>query len=200
MRILKITRRYKGRYQSVYDVTYEIDGKSHEHETISRKGTIHNPDVLDLSNIGETIDGVTCIILNERHDAICLIQEYRPAANAWICDVPMGLVEPGESPEDAALRETMEETGLADARVLNVLKPTFVNPSVSDSKSVTVVLEAKGDTRFAEDRIVPMWFELKKIRALLTHENCPPMSSKAQTVLYALAMSKDIGLLLSQGT
>lgn len=200
MRILRITRKYKGRYQSVYDVTYEIDGKAHEHETISRKGTLRNPDVLDLSNIGETIDGVTCIILNERHDAICLIQEYRPAANAWICDVPMGLVEPGESPEDAALRETTEETGLADARVLNVLKPTFVNPSVSDSKSVTVVLEAKGDTRFAEDRIVPMWFELKKIRALLTHENCPPMSSKAQAVLYALAMSEDIGLLLGQGT
>lgn len=200
MRILKITRRYKGRYQSVYDMTYEIDGKSHEHETISRKGTLRDPDMLDLSNIGETVDGVVCIILNERRDAICLIQEYRPAANAWICDIPMGLIEPGESPEDAALRETKEETGLADARVLNVLKPTFMNPSVTDSKSVTVILEAKGETKFVEDRIVPMWFELIKIRALLTHENCPSMSSKAQTVLYALAMSDDISLLLNQGT
>lgn len=200
MRILKITRKYKGRYQSVYDVTYEIDGKAHEHETVSRKGTLRNPNMLDFSNIGETVDGVACIVLNERRDAICLIQEYRPAANTWICDIPMGLIEPGESPENAALRETREETGLADVRVLNVLRPTFVNPSVSDSKAVTVVLEARGETKFAEDRIVPMWFELKKIKALLTHENCPPMGSKAQTVLYALAMSDDIGLLLSQGT
>lgn len=197
MRILKISRKHKGSHLSLYNVTYETHGIEYNHETVSRRGTTWDPTPLDVMNIGQDIDGVTCIVLNKNHDSICLIQEYRPAANAWVCDIPMGLIEHHETPKQAAIRETIEETGLTDLKVLNVLKPVYVNPSYSDSRVVTVVLETDDTPAFNENHIVPLWFEIKKLKRLLLHRNCPPMSSKAQSVLYSLAMAPDIDFLIS---
>lgn len=197
MQLLRINRKYKGQYLSLYNITYELKDQVCEQETISRKGTQRSPDVLDLSNIGETVDGVSCIIINKTHDAICLLQEYRPAANVWVCDIPMGMIEDFETPEEAAVRETKEETGLHDITVLKTLPASYVNPSFSDSKVSTVIMEASGETHINEDKIVPLWLPLTKIKPLLAHPNCPPMSSKTQIVLYLLAMSQNLDFLIN---
>lgn len=197
MQLLRVNRKYKGQYLSLYNIAYELKDQIYEQETISRKGTQHIPDMLSLSNIGTTTDGVSCIIMNKAHDAICLIQEYRPAADVWVCDIPMGLIEEDETPEEAAIRETKEETGLNDVTVLKTLPSSYVNPSFSDSKVSTIILEASGETSINEDKIVPLWLPLTKIRPLLTHPNCPPMSSKTQIVLYLLAMSQNLDFLIN---
>lgn len=196
MQIKNIQRKHKGNYLSLYHVTYEAGNTEHVQETVSRRGTYFDPEILSQENIGSKIDGVNCLIFNKQHDAICLIQEYRPSADTWICDIPMGIVEQNETPEQAAIRETTEETGLENIRVLNTLKPVFVNPSISDSKTITVILEAEGKPQFNETCIVPLWLEIKKIRKLLTHQNCPPMSARAQSVLYLLAVTNDFNFMI----
>eukprot|EP00668_Euglena_longa_P042200 GGOE01055682.1.p1 GENE.GGOE01055682.1~~GGOE01055682.1.p1 ORF type:complete len:371 (-),score=74.82 GGOE01055682.1:332-1294(-) len=40
-----------------------------------------------------------------------LVKQFRPSVNAHTAEFPAGLVDPGESPEEAALRELLEETG-----------------------------------------------------------------------------------------
>lgn len=46
-------------------------------------------------------------------DACVLIRQYRHAIARWIYEVPAGTMDAGETPEETARRELIEETGLA---------------------------------------------------------------------------------------
>lgn len=56
-------------------------------------------------------DGVVVIPLTEDGHLV-VIRQWRPARNAWTMEFPAGMVEAGETPEQAAERELIEETGL----------------------------------------------------------------------------------------
>lgn len=43
--------------------------------------------------------------------SILLIRQFRPVLNAWLWEIPAGLLEPGEDPKACAARELEEETG-----------------------------------------------------------------------------------------
>lgn len=59
-----------------------------------------------------------------------LIRQYRPPARALVLEFPAGLVEPGEPPEVAALRELREETGFAG--IIEAMTPAaFTSPGLS---------------------------------------------------------------------
>ncbi len=62
-------------------------------------------------------------------ERIVMIRQYRHGAECVTLEIPGGLVDPGETPAEAALRECREETGYAApaVRPLGVLKP---NPAL----------------------------------------------------------------------
>lgn len=55
-------------------------------------------------------DSVMVLALTDRQE-IVLVQQYRPAAGRQTLELPSGYVGEGESPERAAERELLEETG-----------------------------------------------------------------------------------------
>jgi ADP-ribose pyrophosphatase len=55
---------------------------------------------------------------------ILLVRQYRPAVERYTLELPSGLVDPGETPAEAASRELVEETGYA-ADTIEVLGPMF---------------------------------------------------------------------------
>jgi len=64
---------------------------------------------------------------------VLLIQQYRYAAGGPIWEVPAGVLEPGESPEECARRELSEETG-ARAERIEHLTTIYTTPGFTDER------------------------------------------------------------------
>lgn len=71
---------------------------------------------------------------------IVMIRQYRHGAEEITLEVPGGLVDPGEPPEQAAARECLEETGYraSNLRSLGILNP---NPALFGHRLHTFVAE-----------------------------------------------------------
>lgn len=87
-------------------------------------------------------DWVSLVPITDDGMLICVAQ-YRHGSQRISLETPAGLVEAGESPEEAAVRELREETGYA-ARSMTRLSQTFAN-SAFMTNHLTVIL-AEGCT------------------------------------------------------
>ena len=55
--------------------------------------------------------GAVCVLPVDENGTVYLVRQYRHAAGRDVLEAPAGGMEPGETPEEAALRELREETG-----------------------------------------------------------------------------------------
>jgi 8-oxo-dGTP pyrophosphatase MutT (NUDIX family) len=62
-------------------------------------------------------DGVVGIVPFTEDGAVIMIRQFRPPVNAYVIELPAGLCDQGETKEDAARRELLEETGYAAKEV-----------------------------------------------------------------------------------
>lgn len=73
-----------------------------------------------------------------------LIVQYRPPLDAYCVEFPAGLVDPGESPIEAGLRELEEETGFVATPEACTCSPALsYEPGMTDScfHLITVVID-----------------------------------------------------------
>ncbi len=76
--------------------------------------------------------GAGCVIFDDR-DRVLLLWRHRFITDTWGYEIPIGQINPGESPAEAARRECEEETGWRPSR-LEPLIYTQPTPGVSDSE------------------------------------------------------------------
>ena len=62
---------------------------------------------------------------------IVLVRQYRYAPDTWLWEIPAGILEPDEDPQDCAARELTEETGYRAGR-LSLLTTLHSSPGFSD--------------------------------------------------------------------
>ena len=103
MKYISIKKVLGGRFIHRYDITYETEeGREKIYEMISR-----NPEVKQLKDLQrKKADAVVLIMHDESGEKLLLNREFRLAPGEWVYNFPAGLIEPGETPEDCALRET----------------------------------------------------------------------------------------------
>lgn len=101
---------------------------------------------------GSDIDAVEILGIikypkTNKETEILLVRQYRPPSRGYSIEMPAGLVDKGEGPKEAALRELKEETGyIAISDSVEVLDPVvWGTPCLSGSKSRFVMLEIDGD-------------------------------------------------------
>jgi 8-oxo-dGTP pyrophosphatase MutT (NUDIX family) len=105
-------------------------------------------------------------------DQLVMVRQYRHGSSSVTLEIPGGLIDPGEDPGDAAIRECLEETGYQAATVhpLGAINP---NPAIHAHKlysffarDVRKVADIQNTSReYTEVELVPLAGLAARLRA-----------------------------------
>jgi ADP-ribose pyrophosphatase len=70
-------------------------------------------------------------MVDEQH--VCLVRNDRYAVGQTLLEVPAGTIDPGESPDQTAERELLEETGYQAGRIQRI-REWYVSPGVMNER------------------------------------------------------------------
>lgn len=93
---------------------------------------------------------------------VLLLRQYRYAAGGVIYEVPAGIIEPGEDPDECARRELEEETGFRAARLVELTTihttPGFATEQIHlhAAFGLTPGVSSTGPTEFLEVERMPL--------------------------------------------
>ncbi len=128
MQIKKIEELENTKWLSLKSATYiNKNGNQSQWEFVSRKG---NQQV------------VTAICRSTKTQKYLLISQFRVPMRKKVIEFPAGLIDEGETVEDAALRELKEETGY-EGKVTHT--HPFVSKSAGLSNETTAIVEIETD-------------------------------------------------------
>ncbi|MAV36667.1 MAG: NUDIX hydrolase [Planctomycetaceae bacterium] len=77
--------------------------------------------------------GAVTIVPMVDNSHVCLIRNYRLAVEKTLIELPAGTLEPGENPEQTAIRELEEETGFRTTQ-LQSLHSFYLSPGILDEQ------------------------------------------------------------------
>jgi ADP-ribose pyrophosphatase len=82
-------------------------------------------------------DAVAVIILNKNTNKIILISQFRypsyKSGHGWLIEAIAGIIDSGETPEEAARREVQEETGL-EIKTMEPISTFYPSPGGSSER------------------------------------------------------------------
>lgn len=180
-----------------YHLHYTLpDGRPYTSEGVSRKGPERYEAALEaLGSTGAPDPDAVCIVPLLPDGSVLLEREFRYPLNSWCVSLPAGLIDAGESLEEAVARELSEETGyrlrddIAPA-VRPLPQPGFSSTGLTE-ENVQVVfaqVEAAGKARpDSAELIEPFTVARADLRAFLD-ANQLPIGTRCQLILELLAI------------
>ena len=181
MKFIDLKQIHKGKFLSYYVASFlNKDGQIKEYEFISRDST------LTKEKFGKNAPaGVGLVALNKTKDKVLLSSEFRLATNHYVYNFPAGLIDQGETVQEAAKRELKEETGLDLIEIEAVLPPSYASQGTSDELMQLVVCTCEGEIKesiFADEEIQARWYTKEEVKTLFLEEAY--MSVRTQMFLY----------------
>jgi ADP-ribose pyrophosphatase len=89
-------------------------------------------------------DAVVIVPFHTSENKLVLLREYRVPLNDYEYGFPAGLIDKGESVEQATRRELMEETGLTISRFNRISPPIYSSAGMTDESVAMVYVECQG--------------------------------------------------------
>lgn len=142
MRLIDIVKLTDSKYLNMYKL-----------KLINRKGNPKDYFVASRRKITELscvtkkhdrCDGVMILPLTENEEVI-ILKQYRPAIGDYLYELPAGIVDEGETIEEAAKRELYEETGLRCKSYELYLKPSYTSVGLTDETTAIVKMIVEGE-------------------------------------------------------
>ena len=96
-------------------------------------------------------------------DRLILVRQYRPPVDGMVIEFPAGLVNPGEDPNETAVRELREETGY-HGKLIRMIPDAFSSPGMSSEIVRLAVMEADEN---AQGELVTDFDETEDIETIL---------------------------------
>ena len=110
------------------------------------------------------------IIAITKDEEIVLIEQFRQGSGEVILEIPGGMVDVGESAEDAARRELLEETGYSSDKFV-LLGKSHPNPAIQENTLyhfLALNAEKTHETTFDEhESLVTKLVSLKEMKKLI---------------------------------
>lgn len=163
-------------YLNLYHMdALDVQGRSFDYYFASR-----NPkEKLKLFSRSLEPEGVVIYALTkEPQPRLVLIREYRYPLDAKIYALPAGLVDPGETPGQAAKREIREETGLAFNEYTGgdscFRRPFFLGPGMTDESCSAVYGTVESLTGMADceptEQIQVLFADREQVKRIISNE------------------------------
>ena len=180
-----------------YHLHYTLpDGRPYTYEGVSRKGPERYEAALEaLGSTGAPDPDAVCIVPLLPDGSVLLEREFRYPLNSWCVSLPAGLIDAGESLEEAVARELSEETGyrlrddIAPA-VRPLPQPGFSSTGLTE-ENVQVVfaqVEPAGQARpDSAELFEPFTVARADLRAFLDAHQLP-IGTRCQLILELLAI------------
>lgn len=105
--------------------------KNEHIQVYSKKLKLPNEKIVNWTFTGKK-DAVGIVAVFE-DNSILLVKQYRPAVKMTTLEIPAGLLEEGEAPIEAALRELEEETGYKAQKIEKICE-YYMSPAISEGK------------------------------------------------------------------
>jgi 8-oxo-dGTP pyrophosphatase MutT (NUDIX family) len=113
------------------------------------KCELPNGKIVPAFYVNEYPDWVNALCITE-DGKVVMVKQYRHGIDSIETELPGGVTEEGESPEEAVKRETLEETGYAFSQV-KYLGKICANPSTTNN--FTHMFLATGGKKVAEQKL-----------------------------------------------
>ncbi len=142
MKLLKLKKQTNNKYLNMYEMDLENKkGNLKKYYFATRRG---EADLACKTKDHNKADGVMIIPITSDRE-IVLIKQYRPVISDYIYELPAGIIDPGETMEEAAKRELFEETGLKASSYELFLKPSYTSVGMTDETTAIVKMDVYGD-------------------------------------------------------
>lgn len=181
MKLINLRKIYEGKFLTYYVADYQNEkGHIKSYEFISRDNNL----TMDTFGKGKP-QGVGMVSYNSDYSKVLLQKEFRMATNNWVYNFPAGLIDKGETPEETAKRELLEETGVNLIAIDKVLSPSFASQGTSDEMMTIVICRCDGeikDSCFEDEEIHANWYTKEQVKELL--DQSAFMSVRTQMFLW----------------
>lgn len=166
MKLIKLEKLHEGKYLTYYVADYLTEkGHIKSYEFISRTKD------LTMESFGKGHpQGVGMVSFSKDGSKVLLQKEFRMATNNWVYNFPAGLIDKGETPEEAAKRELKEETGVDLIKIEKCLSPSFASQGTSDEMMCIVICYCDGEIKescYEDEEIQAGWYTKAQVKELL---------------------------------
>ena len=125
----------KTSFLSLYESIYDVDGNLKSYIIVSRSPD-YNPNQLKNEPVA-----VAIFATNKDEDKFLITEEFRYPANEWTISTPEGLIDDGEVPHVAAIRELEEETGYYKTLNCIELPSTYSSVGMTDERVIPFLMK-----------------------------------------------------------
>ncbi len=137
MHIQKIEQLTHEKWLNLYAATFEHDGHNGRWVYASRQSQPQT------KHSAEAVIIVPVLRMRNKRPRLVMVKEFRIPVGDYVYAFPAGLIDPGESIEEAARRELREETGLEVVAVHRVTQPLYSSSGLTDEAVSMIFVDAR---------------------------------------------------------